>query len=129
MKFPEFIPWFVGISISICLSWWALHPTPDYSPTSPALALPRPVEDAERQVLTEQASQLNRWIGQARQKTGGPIPLLEVESQLPRPIFDNPLIDGVGGLQESCPTTALDHPGLDWIYCPQSGVFLPNIPD
>ena len=126
MKPAVFIPWIIGISVSTGLSWWALHPAPVYSPVSPAQALPRPIQESERQALNEQASQLSLWIEQARRDSGGPIPLHEVESWLPRPIFDNPLVDGVGGLQESCPVTDLEHPGLDWVYCPDTGVFHPN---
>ena len=112
------------------LSFLAWHPSSPRAVPSPPAALARPASPQEVDALAQYARVLEGWIAHARQSTGGPIPLSEVEDHLEQPIslFDNPLIDGVGGIQESCPVDALENPGLDWVYCPDDGMFKPNIP-
>jgi hypothetical protein len=120
--------WIIGALLSAGLSWRALNPQPPYAPSQPHQALPRPATQAEQDVLEVQADQLSAWIEQARVQTGAAIPASQVEAHLPQIIFDNPLVDGVGGIQESCPVDALERPGLDWVYCPDTGRFRPNFP-
>ena len=129
MNFHVAVPWIGAIGLSAWLSSRAWQPEPPYSPENAAVALPRPASPEERALLEQQAEQLSAWVSQARIETGAPIPVAEVEAHLPQPIFDNPLVDGVGGIQESCPIEALSQPGLDWIYCPDDGRFRANLAD
>ena len=122
------LTWFFALGISAWLSAKAWNPSPIYSPAEAPQALPRPATDLELQSLQAQAQQLSTWINAAQAKQGRKIPLSEVEAHLPQPIFDNPLVDGHGGIQESCPPESLEHPALDWIYCSDSGTFMANVP-
>ena len=130
LDYRDSIPWLIGALLSGWISILAWYPASPVEVPPPPQALARPASQQEVEALAQYALVLEGWIADARQRTGGPIPLSDVEDHLEQPIslFDNPLIDGVGGIQESCPVDALEQPGLDWIYCPEDGLFKPNIP-
>ncbi len=127
MRISTALTWSLGAATCLWLSWNAWRP-PVPSEIAEPTALPRPPTQDERETLERQAVQLSAWIEQAKNETGRTISLEQVEAHLPQPIFDNPLVDGVGGIQQSCPVDALDPPGLDWVYCPDTSQFAPNIP-
>ena len=128
MDISATLPWVAAglMSAWLCLS--ALNPSIQNDDSPPHTALPRPASPEEVAQLEEQATRLSVWAAEAREANGAPIPTNQIEGHLPEPIFDNPLVDGVGGIQESCPVHAMEQPALDWIYCPGTAVFKAHIP-
>lgn len=119
------------------LSWktWLGPPETSWPPTPPAL--PRPATPEERAQVDALADGLSAQLESATTALGRPLRVEELEGQLPdgRPILegglpDNPLLPGVGGVEERCEPLELRETSSapDWRFCPAEARMWPNLP-
>jgi hypothetical protein len=120
------LAWLALTTLVGWLGWHSLQPDHRPTPPAPPPALTRQASPDEIEAITSQARRMEESLsGQ-----GHPLATSDLESHLPFPMPDNPLVPGVGGVISVCPVDGPLPDGqlADWRHCPGTGEVRPVIP-
>ena len=122
----------LALGVTAWATWAAWRGPPPQPTRETPLPIDRPPTEQTLRRLHETAKALSHEVGLMRQKLGRPILAAELEGHPPdgaplltNPIPDNPLVKGVGTVVEHCGSDPAK--GSDWIYCPRTATFTPNL--
>jgi hypothetical protein len=125
MRVQPLILWSAAAAVALGISWVTWQGPANTAVPTPPRPLTRAPTPAEQALVDQLAA---RVLGELRATTarlGRPLRPDELEASdasgrphLPSGLPDNPLIEGVAGVQEGCDLGAPAGQSLDWIYCP-----------
>ena len=123
-----------ALAFSVWASWAAWRGPPPQTQFKAPATLARPPSAETIATLRKMSEQMTAAIQRASAEMGRPIEIHELEGRdasgqpfLATPIPDNPLINGVSTVIESCGSTVYGK--ADWVYCPSSGEFTATVPN